>query len=160
MSRLMVSSLSLVFVAATLSGQEGRPLPSDTGNPARRCALTRGPKESLKGFVRRCAEDFVARNGYTSAPPTPDSTLWATESIQFAPSWQAVFHQRHSQLMPKAEGIGCGDTSCSATFRYSGPGPCVFRIVTMGKDGNGMRMEHQSGVPIPGSGEARRCRNP
>jgi hypothetical protein len=159
MLRVIISSLSMMFVVSALRGQ-GRPLAADTVNPARRCAFTRGPKESIKAFVRRCAEDFVTRNGYTSVPPTSDSSLWATESIQFAPSWQAVFQQRHNQLVPKAEGIGCSKTSCSATFRFSGSDPCVFRAVTMGKDGKGMRMEHQSGVPVPGSAAERKCRNP
>jgi len=158
MSRTLLAHLLLVMVlGAPLSAQVR---PADTLDSSRRCLFTRGRRESTSEFLRRCAEDFVARNGYTSAPPTSDSTLWSPESIEFASSWQEVFQRRHNRLMPKAESAGCNRGGCAATFRYADPSiRCVVRVVTMSKTGSGMRMEHQEAVPRPGSAEERKCRN-
>jgi hypothetical protein len=147
----------LIVLVTVLSGQ-ARPIPADTLDPSRRCAFTRAPKQSTSAFLRQCAEEFVARNGYTSAPPTSDSSLWAPESIEFASSWQDLLQRRHNQLLPKAESAGCDKNGCAATFRYTGPNRCIWRVVTMAQDGNGMRMEHQEAVPRPGSAEERQCR--
>ena len=147
----------LIGLVTALSAQ-ARPIPADTSDPSRRCAFTQALKESTSAFLRRCAEEFVARNGYTSAPATSDSTLWASESIEFASSWQEALKHRHNELMPKAESAGCDENGCAATFRYTGQNGCIVRVVTMGKDGNGMRMEHQSAEPRPGSPEEQRCR--
>jgi hypothetical protein len=101
MFRTLLAHLLLAMVlGAPLSAQVR---PADTLDSSRRCLFTRGRGESTSEFLRRCAEEFVARNGYTSAPPTADSTLWSPESIEFASSWQEVFQRRHNVLMPKAE---------------------------------------------------------
>src|SRR2546427_1338298 len=128
MSHILTASVSTIFVATALSAQ-ARPIPADTLEPARRCVFTRAPKESTSAFLRRCAEDFVARNGYTSVPPASDSTLRATESIEFGSSWQQVVQRRHNELSPKAESAGCTKTGCAATFRYAGGDACIVRVV-------------------------------
>ena len=151
--------VSIVLLVTPLSAQV-RPIPADTLDAARRCVFSRQARESTSAFLRRCTEDFVVRNGYTSAPPTPDSTLWATESIEFASSWPEVFRHRHNELVPKAESAGCDKTGCAATFRRTDSGNrCIWRVVTLAKSGNGMRMEHQEAVPRAGSAEERKCRN-
>ena len=155
--RLVELLVPAIVLGAPLGGQVR---PADTLDASRRCLFSRGRHESTSEFLRRCAEDFVARNGYTSAPPTSDSTLWSPESIEFASSWQEVFQQRHNMLIPKGEGAGCDRIGCAATFRYANPANrCIVRVVTMSKTGNGMRMEHEEGVPRPGSAAERKCRS-
>jgi hypothetical protein len=158
MSRVFIGFLSIAAFAAPVMAQVVRP--ADTLDHARRCAFSRRDKESASAFRTRCAEDFVARNGYTSGPPTSDSTLWATESIEFASSWQQLFQQRRNTLLPKADGAaGCDDNGCAATFRYADPAmKCIWRVVTMSRTGLGMRMQHQEAIPRPGSEEERKCR--
>jgi hypothetical protein len=154
--RLVVLSCLTSALGAPLGGQVR---PADTLDASRRCLFSRGRHESTSEFLGRCAEDFVARNGYTSAQPTSDSTLWSPESIEFASSWHEIFQQRHNTLMPTGEGAGCDRLGCAATFRYANPARrCIVRVVTMSKTGNGMRMEHQEAVPRPGSAEERKCR--
>src|SRR5258705_374237 len=97
MSRVLIALASVTFLA-TVSSAQTRPIPADTMDRARRCVFTQAPKESLSNFLQRCAEEFVARNGYTAAPPTSDSTLWAPESIEFASSWQEALQHRHNRL--------------------------------------------------------------
>jgi hypothetical protein len=153
---LVVAILTLlVTIPAALRGQTRA---ADTLAAARRCLVTPLPREPNDSFLKRCAEDFVARNGYTAAPPASDSTLWASESFEFASSPAEALEHRRNTLVALAESAGCDRTGCAATFRYTNSAlRCHVRVVTMTRTGNGMRMEHQDAVPVPGSKEERRC---
>jgi hypothetical protein len=143
------------LIAASMSAQER---PSDARDPARRCAVARGDKEPDSSFARRCAEEFVRRNGYTSVDAQVDSTTWAAEGIEWASSVSEILTYRRNTLMPHAIGVRCIPKGCGVTFAYRDSSfKCVFRMVTMSKGFRGMRMEHQDVFAPPGSPESRRC---
>jgi len=154
------TQFGIVFLcaAALSSSLSGQIRPADTLERARTCILARRPTESPESFARRCAEDFIGRNGYTSSAPAADSTEWVSEGIEFASSWAGVFRWRQNSLQAHAATVFCGTLECGATFRSArDPTPCYERIVTMTRSFKGMRMQHQGVVPAPGTKEARRC---
>jgi hypothetical protein len=154
--RVLVLLLASVVVLG--GGLEGQTRPADTSETARRCSFTRGARESTAAFLKRCAEDFVARNGYTSAPATADSSLWASESIEYGSSWTQVSQSRRNTLLAQAASAGCDSIGCAATFRSTDPQQrCYLRVVTMTEKGTGMRMQHQGAVPVSGSDAERKC---
>jgi hypothetical protein len=156
MFRTIVPSVVSLIFAAGLGAQTR---PADTLDASRRCVVNRTPEESLGLYVKRCAEDFVTRNGYTSAPATNDSSQWATESIEIGSSWKEVLQWRHNTLRAQAVSAGCDSTGCAALFLSTDPKErCYWRVVTMNARGMGMRMQHQSAVPRSGSAEERECR--
>ncbi len=151
----MVLVWSALVASSVLGGQTR---PADTLEAARTCLLVRAPREPADSFARRCAEEFIARNGYTSSPPTADTSLWAPESIEFASSWAEALQQRHNTLFPRAESAGCEAGGCAATFRYpSDTSACYMRIVTMSSSFKGMRMQHQLVQLAPQFPRARAC---
>lgn len=62
-----------------------------------RCLLPRDLGENMEAMARRCAELFVAENGYTDVPATDDSTRWVMEDGEQGP-WLRVFAGRVGML--------------------------------------------------------------
>ncbi len=154
------TKFGIVFLcaAAFSSRLVGQIRPADTVQLARTCTLAPKPTEFPESFARRCAEDFIGRNGYTSSAPAADSTLWVSEGIEFASSWAGVLRGRQNSLQAHAATVFCNSVECGATFRSArDPTPCYERIVTMTRSFKGMRMQHQGVAPAPGTKEARRC---
>ncbi len=150
-----IASLCALSLGSSLVAQTR---PSDTLELARTCLLARRPDQSPQSFARGCAEDFIARNGYTLAPPAADSGLWASEGIEEDSTWTGVLRRRHNSLQPHAAVVGCDSAGCGASFRSaSQPSPCVERMVTMTHSFKGMRMQHQGVAPAPGTKDAREC---
>jgi hypothetical protein len=78
--------------------------------------------------VVRCAETFVARNGYTQAAADADSSLWSAEGNQQGSrsEWPA---QRHGTLQPRAVAL-CHGSHGSVLG---------FSVVFLARDGSGAR---------------------
>jgi len=121
-----------------------------------RCLLERQFRESRVAFARRCAEDFIKRSGYTTAP-VEDTSLVGFERIQFG-TVKDILNQRHGTLRPTAESVHCSKSGCSAVFHYADSSlVCVFRILTMKADFTELRVQHQGATYAPGTAGARRC---
>src|SRR5712692_6923658 len=135
-----VSCLPLLFVSPLVAQVR----PAGTLITARRCTLARNPRGDPAAAATVCAEEFIKANGYTVTLPASDSSLWATEGIEFASSWAEVFAHRHNTLLPNAEHAGCDSMTCGVTFRLANaPDGCVLRVVTMTRHFTGMRVQHQ-----------------
>lgn len=55
--------------------------------------------------AQQCAEGFVARQGYASAPPLVDSTTIVYEFIEPASTWREALTWRHNTLSPSAVAV-------------------------------------------------------
>lgn len=130
--------------------------PDPTPDP-RKCRLSRAADEAIESVAKRCAEDFVRRNGYTDAAADVDSIV--RESFESWSSVADVLRRRHKSLNADAYSTGCSDDGCGVTFGHGGPRtPCAFRIVTMTREFTLMRMEHQLVMPAPDTPDGQRCR--
>jgi hypothetical protein len=112
----------------------------------RACRVARLPTEPAKVQAIRCAEEFIARNGYTSKAPTVDSASMAHESIVFAASPAEELRARRNSLEDHAIGV------CASAPRDSSGFTVVFRskghlgaarAVTMNAHFQELRVEHQ-----------------
>lgn len=137
----------LVYIASlrgVIGALERRrwPVQPDTLPEPRRCTLVSTPAEPDSSLARRCAEEFIAVNGYTDAAVV-DSTRVAAETIQFG-SLEDILDQRHNTLVARAYSSSCTDRECSVAFRYRGhSSPCAMRLVTMDAHFDHLRMQHQ-----------------
>jgi hypothetical protein len=94
----------------------------------------------------RCAEEFVARNGYTEQEPTVDSDDIAYESLEVAESFTAQVAERLNTLETRAIGVCVGTPRDSAgftvVFRYRADSTSA-RAVTMSRHCDSLQVEHQ-----------------
>jgi hypothetical protein len=124
--RLVSALVFLSLVATPASGQ--------VASPPNQCSLRRAETETSAGFARRCAEDFVKRNGYVA------------DSL------------KQASLQPAAESVKCDSQACYATFHYADPRlACSLRLVTMTPAFSNVHVEHQDVTYKPGSREAKKC---
>lgn len=132
--------LRMTIGAALLAGCAGRapaavPLPADP----RACAVPMtAPTPEAQAVA--CAEEFIARNGYTDAEP--DTARLATESIEWG-SVEETLKRRRGSLESRAAGI-CGDATGydhTIVFRYRSS-QTGARAVTMTRHFDGLRMQH------------------
>src|SRR4051794_16403844 len=129
-------TIALLVLASTLAcAVRSAGVPDDV--PAwlradpQRCLLRRDLGESMEAMARRCAELFVAENGYTDAPATDDSTRWVMEDGEQG-SWPLVFTSRVGMLEQTATAVQCSARQCVVFFRSRRlPQSCVYRAVTM-----------------------------
>ena len=122
----------------------------DVGIVARQaCAL---PGQSLASPLDTavwCAEQFIARNGYTDLAPVADTTLIAFESLEWASGIEEMLRHRHNTLQRNALGV-CKEppgirptTGFVVVFRYRDT-TLGARGVTMSKRFQELRVEHQN----------------
>lgn len=92
-------------------------------------------------MARRCAEEFVRQNGYTSLPPTDDSTRWVLERGEGGP-WPRVLVARSGSLERAAATVQCSVRQCLVLFRLQKPlTACVYRAVSMTQVFTRIRLE-------------------
>jgi hypothetical protein len=95
--------------------------------------------------AQRCAEWFVAVQGYTVASTTEGSVPFVPESIEFARSEADALRQRRGTLAPKAVAI-CrfpdDERGFNVIFAYVRSDSVHGRGVTITPDGRGLRMQH------------------
>ena len=96
-----------------------------------RCLLARDLGENMEAMAQRCAELFVAENGYTDLPATDDSTRWVMEAGERGP-WLRVLADRVGMLDRAATAVQCSARQCVVFFRARRqPQSCTYRAVTM-----------------------------
>src|SRR4026209_3046151 len=104
-----VSANRIAFVACALVGAcEGPPNAGSvnaaiTSEPGA-CARPSDPT-LVREVARHCAEDFVLRQGYTSAPALVDSTSIVYEFVEPATNWREALKWRHNALQPSAVAV-------------------------------------------------------
>jgi hypothetical protein len=98
---------------------------------SQRCLLARDLGENMEAMARRCAELFVAENGYTDRPATNDSTRWVMEAGDEGPRLR-VLADRIGMLDRAATAVQCSVRQCVVFFRARRqPQSCAYRAVTM-----------------------------
>jgi hypothetical protein len=136
--RAIFRALGLALVGAASGAAAsgcGHPPPPTLPEWAQRepghCQLARDLREGMEAMARRCAEQFVRHNGYTNAPPTPDTLRWIRE-VDDTAAWPDVFGARHGTLASRADAVQCSELECVVFFRMRGLGDtCTERVVVM-----------------------------
>lgn len=91
------------------------------------------------------AETHIRQNGYTAAPESDVKAQLDLESIEFSSKRAVLLKSRRNTLKPKAIGIKPTPTGWGVAFDYvAHPENC--RVVTMRRNGNAIRVEHQDGI--------------
>jgi hypothetical protein len=144
----MLAILGLCVV--TGCGGDGRDDPRD-GRLVRidrvRCLPSSRLESSREGVAILCAEAFVARNGYTDAPPVSDTTQLAFESIEFERSLTTLLAHRRNTLESNAYGVcplGAVGPGLAVVFRHLGDTVRrTGRAVTMTAGFDSLRVQHR-----------------
>ncbi|HKG93140.1 MAG TPA: hypothetical protein VKA84_14645 [Gemmatimonadaceae bacterium] len=130
------------LLACGVLGARGDP---DVRSKRRRCTLPRVPGEAPESTAVRCAEWFVARNGYTDLP-VADTGAVASESIERAASVAELLAERRSSLSRRAAVVCRGARRGSGyTVGFTDPARAdtlVGRAVTMDTAFRALRVEH------------------
>ena len=77
----------------------------------RKCAIIPRSLASATDTAVWCAEEFIARNGYTTQPAAADTALIAFESIEADSSIASMLRARHNSLAPQAMGVCSSERS-------------------------------------------------
>lgn len=111
----------------------------------RACRVPRAAESTAPRHAVACAEDFIARNGYTSAA-VADTTQLASESIEYAQSAAELVRLRQGGLQPRAFGV-CemeGGSEFTVVFLYArGSEHENGRAVTMSGGFDRLRVQHR-----------------
>lgn len=134
-----LAALALLSAAPDLRAQETAPDP-------RACRVAREAGDDDVAYAVRCAEEFVRRNGYTTAPADPDTTLHAAESIERRQSAGERAADRAGMLEARAMGMceGEGDRRFTVVFAFRGGSGPHARAVTMSAAFDALRVQHRS----------------
>jgi hypothetical protein len=133
LARQMILALGLAAVAGCAGRHAGVPthLAEWLRSDPQRCLLARDLDENMEAMARRCAELFVAENGYTDVPATDDSTRWVMEAGERGP-WPRVLAGRGGMLQRTATMVQCSMRQCVVFFLSRRlPQSCAYRVVTM-----------------------------
>ena len=120
------------------------------GPAVSQCRLKAPIPGSRDSIAVKCAEAFVARNGYTNAP-ADDSTLIAYEFIAPGRGAVEILKHRHNTLAPRAI-LLCHDRRerPGFTIAFARPGDSALsqaRAVTMDTSLDKLRIEHVDFLP-------------
>lgn len=129
----MIVALGLAALPACAGRRAGVPthLAEWLRSDPQRCLLARDLGENMEAMARRCAELFVAENGYTDLPATDDSTRWVMEAGERGP-WPQVLAGRGGMLQRTATMVQCSMRQCLVFFLSRRmPQSCAYRVVTM-----------------------------
>lgn len=146
-----VAVLAAIFGATAISGCAARHAQSAAPmwEEARQCPLKPTDDVDSTETAVRCAEEFVARNGYTLVPPAWGSAQLAEEAFETGQPWSQVLARRRGTLKPKAVGVCVGasdraDMAYTVAFPYSDNRvTALVRVVTMNRTYGEMRMQQQ-----------------
>lgn len=108
-----------------------RPPPEWLRSDPRRCLFPRDLTENMEAHARRCAERFIAENGYTEGLNAIDTVRVVPEEGERAVT-AAVFERRFGSLDPSARFVQCSDRHCFIFFEVRDPARrCQLRAVIM-----------------------------
>ena len=128
----------------------------------RRCGLTHPLGESRDATAVRCAEWFIARNGYIDRPVT-DTAAMAPESIELGHSPLGWLAARHNTLAPRAVVVCRGakrGPGFTVGFLRPGSDTTVGRAVTMDTMFQALRVEHVDFSVARARADTSTCRRP
>lgn len=139
----LVASLTVLALGCAPHNADTDPTPEARNA----CVLPSRALASRSDTAVWCAEQFIARNGYTDVAPLSDTSLIAFESLEWANSIEEMFRFRHNTLQRRAFGIcegapGPHYQGFVVVFRYRDTTHGA-RGVTMSKRFHGLRVEHQ-----------------
>lgn len=134
--------LAVAAVSIAPPGGLSQPIRSDTA-PSSLCADLKTDRDPAVSAVR-CAERFIARQGYTDSPPTVDSTTIVYEFPEAARTWRGVLEMRRDTLKVPALGVcDFGGDSYDVIFGFTGSNENTGRSVRVSKDLANVQMVHQ-----------------
>ena len=141
---LSVAAFACLAPFGPLAAQAQR---EQSADPAlRRCAL---PIDTTQRELQalRCAEWYIARQGYTLKPPVTDSMAILPESYEVAPSVQLALEWRHGTLEPQAYGICVDDRNPEVntqvyTVAFRSTDRQSVRAVTMDRTFGALVVQH------------------
>lgn len=97
----------------------------------RRCVIPRDLTQRLETHAQRCAERFIAENGYTESVASIDTTRLVPERGERTVT-PAVLELRYGMLAPEAAMVQCSGGECYVFFEVRHRDyPCRLRTVTM-----------------------------
>ncbi len=119
----------------------------------RRCIIPRDLSQKMETHAVRCAERFLAENGYTEAVAAIDTSRTVTERGERSVT-PAVLERRFATLAPDAVMVQCSYRECYVFFEVrERTRPCELRAVIMTWVFTRMRIR-------PGTVADPRCRAP
>ena len=143
--------VAVICATASIAACAGRHAPR-TGpmwSAARQCPLKATDDVDSTETAVRCAEEFIARNGYTLTPPVWGTAQLAEETFETGQPWGQILARRRGTLKPKAVGV-CTAASDRADMAYTVAFPysdkrvtALVRIVTMSRTFGDMRVQQQ-----------------
>ena len=139
-----------VALIATLLVSAARPCATqtraqvDSVDSLRRCELERRASESDDRFAIRCAEHFIAEQGYTASPPTVDTNSVVPEGIEWSSSKAEWLARRRGTLASHAAGVCVRTDDGRYTVVFHGPDGGGARGVTLDATFGSLRVEHQN----------------
>ena len=113
---MITQRLSALIVAGFLAAASCDPPPSKrvervvSAADRRKCKTVPNSLALAIDTAIWCAEEFIARNGYTNQPPTADAFI-ALESIEWDSSITSMVRARHNSLLPRAMGVCSSERS-------------------------------------------------
>jgi hypothetical protein len=116
---------------------------ADSANPLRRCGPARYAGEASDLYAVRCAEHFVAQQGYTDLAPVADMSAIVPEGIEWGASkldWLAV---RRGTLDRRAAGVCVDTVGKRFTVVFRSASGRSARAVTMDATFGSLRVQHQ-----------------
>lgn len=100
-------------------------------NDRQRCLIPRDLSQKLETHARRCAEEFLAVNGYTESIVAIDTARLVPERGERRVT-PGVLEQRYGTLKPEASMVQCSGGDCYVFFEVSDPSKrCRMRAVLM-----------------------------
>jgi hypothetical protein len=128
-----------LLLSASGAGAQTRPV-EDAQDSLRHCALSRAGA-SPEVFAVRCAEWFVARQGYT-LDNSLDTSVVVSEGIEWAAGKREWLRYRRNSLEPRAVGICVSRARYDVVFRARGDSTSA-RGVTLDSSFGSLRVQHQ-----------------
>jgi hypothetical protein len=130
-----------LLVSAGDAGAQTRAA-DDAQDTLRRCGLSRAGA-SPEIFAVRCAEWFVARQGYTAHNSRLETAVVVSEGIEWAASKREWLRYRRNSLEPRAVGICVGRwAGYDVVFRARGDSTSA-RGVKLDATFGALRVQHQ-----------------
>jgi hypothetical protein len=156
-----VATAVLLFAACTSPRESNPPVESvGSSTDVHLCGMAGLSEVSPDSAAVRCAEWFIARNGYTDLLPA-DTALLAGESLEETASWSEALAERRNTLGRHAVVLCRGARGRPGyTVAFVAPGDTALRsgrAVMMNADFSGLVVQHQGFAPIAALADPARC---